>query len=432
MNATRIKTRTGGAGALATVAWRNLWRNGRRTALSVIAVAIAVFFNIFMMSWIDGMFKSVGEVVRVFDSGDVSAVSARFDEDREYYPVQYPIADSLEGDRLLAAASAIPGVSAALPRVTAYATLFDSTVKHAVLWGLDIESELKAHPFNITKRDDGLLEGRFPAAGKNECAIGAAFAKKAGLRIGDRIPLKTVSAGFSDKFWSPEITGIYAFDYRAVDESWILVPVERLSRVLGMNGGIQQLALFLDSAGDSTQVRASLERVLAEIPGSAGDDVVAEWKDNYWVAMWLSMTVLFVIIFLVFQVVASFLIINTILMVIHERIKEIGMMGALGMKRGEIVLVFFLEAVFLSVIGSLAGAFLGGFASWIGSLYPIDVNSLMGGGMKDFPLAGTLYTDFNLRSVAEGFAFGVLVSSLCTIFPSLKSAFIEPVEALRR
>ena len=65
--------------------------------------------------------------------------------------------------------------------------------------------------------------------------------------------------------------------------------------------------------------------------------------------------------------------------------------------------------------------------SWLGSLYPFDVNAIMGGGMKDLPMAGTLYTDFSLRSVAEGFAFGVLVSSACTLFPSLKSAFIEPV-----
>lgn len=432
MDARVKRVKTGGAGALATVAWRNVGRNRRRTALSVTAVGIAVFFNIFMTSWMDGMFKSIGEVVRVFDSGDVSAVSARYDQDREYYPVQYPLADTRDGAALLAAAAAIPGVEAALPRITAYATLFDSTVKHAVLWGLDIEAETAAHPMNITKRGDGLLEGRFPEPGKNECAVGAAFAKKAGLRIGDRIPLKTVSAEFSDKFWSPEVTGIFSFDYRNADESYILADVNRLSRVLGMDGGIQQLALFLDRPSEASRVRSELRGVLAAVPGSPGDDVVREWADNYWVAMWSSMTFLFVAVFLVFQIVASFLIINTILMVIHERIKEIGMMGALGMTRAEIVGVFFLEAVFLSVLGSLAGAAVGALVSWLGSLYPFDVNAIMGGGMKDLPMAGTLYTDFSLRSVAEGFAFGVLVSSACTLFPSLKSAFIEPVEALRR
>jgi len=118
--------------------------------------------------------------------------------------------------------------------------------------------------------------------------------------------------------------------------------------------------------------------------------------------------------------------------VIHERIKEIGMMGALGMTRREIVTVFFLEAVSLSVIGALAGCLVGGAAAWLGSLYPMDINAIMGGGMKDVPIAGTLYLSFSPRVIANGFLFGVIVSSVCTLFPSLKSAFIQPVEALRR
>ncbi len=57
---------------------------------------------------------------------------------------------------------------------------------------------------------------------------------------------------------------------------------------------------------------------------------------------------------------------------------------------------------------------------------------LTGGGMKDFPMSGTITLDFSWLSVMKGFLFGVAVSSVCTIFPSMKSAFVEPVEALRR
>ena len=126
----------GGLGALATIAYRNIWRNGRRTALCVVAVAIAVFFNIFMQSWIDGMMDSIEEIVRTFETGHVNVVSAGFEEEREYYPVQYPIAEGRSADELAAAIEALRGVRAALPRITAYATLFDSTVKHALLWGV--------------------------------------------------------------------------------------------------------------------------------------------------------------------------------------------------------------------------------------------------------------------------------------------------------
>lgn len=418
--------RTGGLAALPVIAYRNIWRNGRRTALCAAAVAIAVFFNIAMQGWMDGMIGGIEEVVRTFETGHVNAVSALFEEEKEYYPVQHPLAGGRSAGELAARIEALPGVTAALPRITAYATLFDSTVKHALLWGIDAERELRTNVFNLTERGDGLAAGRYPARGANECAVGSEFARKTGAKIGDKLPLKTVSAQFSDKYWSPTVVGIFEFDYAKYDEGVVIVSFDRLRRVLVLGEATQQLFVYVDDADRSEEARTAVAAVLG--PGS----VVRDWKDNYWVAMMRQSSFMLLVIFGVFQIVASFLIINTVLMVIHERIKEIGMMGALGMTRREIVLTFFLEAVFLSVLGSLAGCLAGGLATWIGSYYPIDMELFTGGGMKEMPVAGTIFIAFSPAMIAQGFLFGVAVSSACTLIPSLKSAFIEPVEALRR
>ncbi len=411
---------------LAVIAYRNTLRNGRRTALCVAAVAIAVFFNIIMQAWITGMIAGIEEVVRTYETGHVNVVTEGFEAEREYYPVQYPVADGRSAARLAAELGTIPGVRAVMPRITAYATLFDSTVKHALLWGIDAAAETRINHFNLTDRDDGLREGRYPAPGTNEAAVGSEFARKTGLKVGDPLPLKTVSAQFSDKYWNPVIVGIFTFDYRRYDEEVVIVPLDRLQRILVLGEGTQQLFIYADAAGRSALIK---ERVAALLgPGH----VVKAWTDNYWVAVMRQSTFLYVIIFGVFQVVASFLIINTVLMVIHERIKEIGMMGALGMTRTEIVAVFFLESVLLSVFGSLVGAAVGGTVSLIGSRFPIDMNTFTGGGMKDMPISGTIFIAFSPLIIAQGFGFGVLVSSACTLIPSLKSAFIAPVEALRR
>lgn len=418
--------KSGGFRALLTIAYRNIWRNGRRTALCVVAVAIAVFFNIFMQAWIEGMVDSIEKVIRTYQTGHVLAVSTLFDKDAEYYPVQYPLAEGRASDELVAQVEALPHVTAALPRITSYASLFDSTVKHALLWGLDVERERRVNTFNLTDRDDGMRQGRYPAAGTNECAIGVGLARKAGLSLGDKLPLKTVSAQFSDKFWSPTVVGIFDFDYRKFDEEVVIVPIDRLRRILVMGEGTQQLVVYADDASRSPQVRAEVSRLLGP------EAVVKEWTDNYWIALLRQSSVLYLVIFGVFQIVASFLIINTVLMVVHERIKEIGMMGALGMRRREIVGIFFFEAVYLSVFGALVGCAVGGGVTWIGSLFPIDLNLFTGGGMKDMPMSGTLFIKFSPVIIAQGFLFGVAVSAACTLLPSLKSAFIEPVEALRR
>jgi putative ABC transport system permease protein len=93
--------------------------------------------------------------------------------------------------------------------------------------------------------------------------------------------------------------------------------------------------------------------------------------------------------------------------------------------------VFFFESVFLSILGSLAGVISGGIVTGIGSFFPLDFSTL-GGDIGEFPISGTLFLEFTPGILAMGFFFGVIVSSICTLFPSLKSAFVEPVEALRR
>jgi putative ABC transport system permease protein len=122
-------------------------------------------------------------------------------------------------------------VRAVFPRITSLATLQESTVKHAVLWGIDTEAETAEHHLNLADRNNGLVEGRYPVPEANECAIGTGFARKTRLSVGDRIPLKTVSAQFSDKIWNPVITGIFNFDYRKYDGNVIIADFRQFGRL---------------------------------------------------------------------------------------------------------------------------------------------------------------------------------------------------------
>jgi putative ABC transport system permease protein len=411
---------------MVTIARRNVLRNIRRTVLCIVAVAIAVFFTILMQSMMEGMIKSIEELVQVFDTGHISIVSAAFDADREYLPVQYPVAGGRSAAELTSRIRALPGIRAALPRITAYATLQDSVVKHALLWGINIEEETGLNFFNITNRSNGLTAGRYPEAGSNECAIGIGMAEKMGLKIGDRIPLKTVSAQFSDKMWAPVITGIFAYDYQKYDRDFILVDFSRLQRLLVLGDATQQVFVFADKVSQSRAVARRIAAILED------DDLIRDWQDNYFVVMMRQSMIIYYIVEAVFVIVASFLIVNTQVMTIHERIREIGMMGSLGMTGREIVEVFFLEAVFLSVLGSLAGVLAGGSLTFAGSFFPLDVTAMTGGGFKEMPVSGTVFLRFSAGILFTGFFFGVAAASVCTLIPSLKSASVEPVEAMRR
>jgi putative ABC transport system permease protein len=341
-------------------------------------------------------------------------------------PVQYPVANGRSWKELAASIREIPGVRAVLPRISSLATLQESTIKHAVLWGISVEDEMAANNFNLTDRSDGLVEGRWPAPGTNECAVGRVFAHKSGLSIGDRIPLKTVSAQFSDKIWSPVITGIFSFDYIKYDERFIIADIERLQRLLVLDEGTQSLVIFAGNEKESGAVTAAVQSLLGQ------DNVVTEWRDNYWVAIMQLVTPVYTMVFLVFLIVASFLIINTVVMIIHERIKEIGMMGCLGMSRAEIVMVFFFESLFLAALGAFAGVITGGLIAGIGSKHPFRLGDMYGNTFSEMPLGNAIFLGFSPFILIRAWLMGVVVASLFTLIPSLKSAFVEPVEALRR
>ncbi|MDR3013593.1 MAG: FtsX-like permease family protein [Chitinispirillales bacterium] len=416
----------GGTAMLVKIAYRNIWRNKRRTAFCFTAVGIAVFFIAVYSGYIGGMIKGIRDIVQVFDLGHVRVISETYEAESEYMPVQYPVADGKDWKEMAESIKKIPGVRAVFPRINTMATLQESTIKHAVLWGLNIEDEMAANNFNLTNRDNGLIEGRYPAPGANECAIGHVFAEKSGLRIGDRIPLKTVSAQFSDRMWSPVITGIFNYDYIRFDEGFIIVDFERLQRLLVMGEGTQQLIVFADEDGQSGAIAARVQNILGE------GNIVTEWRDNYWVAVMESITPIYTAMFLIFLMVASFLIINTVVMIIHERIKEIGMMGCLGMTRREIVTVFFFESLFLAAFGALAGVLVGGVITFLGAYYPIRLGDLYGNTFSEIPMSNAVFTEFSLIKLFQAWLMGVVIASLFTLIPSLRSAFVEPVEALRR
>jgi putative ABC transport system permease protein len=204
------------------------------------------------------------------------------------------------------------------------------------------------------------------------------------------------------------------------------VDVQRLQRLLVLDEGTQSLVLYADDEKQSASIAASVQRLLGN------DSVVTPWQENYWVAVMKVALPIYTVVFFIFLIVASFLIINTVVMIIHERIKEIGMMGSLGMTRREIVTVFFFESLFLAMLGALAGVIVGGLISGVGSRFPLRMGDLYGNTFSEMPLSNSIFFQFSFGRLLMAWIMGVGVASLFTLIPSLKSAFVEPVEALRR
>jgi putative ABC transport system permease protein len=416
--------KTGGFMFLTRIAYRNIYRSKRRSFSSVLAIAISTFIIVFMMGFVYGLMKSAVYVVKTYNTGDISINTAEFESEKDYLPVTSPVEADLKD--IVEKIGGYPGVRNVFPRIASLAVLMDNNIKNTVVWGIDFKGESEANFLNLKTRTDGIIKGYFPAENENGCIVGRGLAGKMNVTVGDRITMKLRSSQYSDKYYRAEVTGIFDFDYAPMNENYIIIPFAKLQKMLTLSGKTQSLAVFLKDGADLQKTKSFVKTLFT------GDDtVVKTWDENYFIVLFRQVQILYYAIFAVFVILSSFLIINTILMVIHERIKEIGMMGALGMNKREIVQVFFLEALILSVIGALFGSILGGVVTFIASFYPIDTGMFTSKGV-DLPTSGTIYIDFSIIYVVAAFFFGIFIAGICTLFPSLKSAFVEPVEAIRR
>ena len=133
--------------------------------------------------------------------------------------------------------------------------------------------------------------------------------------------------------------------------------------------------------------------------------------------------------------IASMGIINTMLMSVMERTREIGMFSAMGMKKSEIMTLFIFEGGFIGAIGALLGCILGGLASWY---FEVKGLSLAGWGetyekvaQSIYPVKDVFYADLTMDVLVMTFIFGVGIAVLASFYPARKAAKLNPIEALR-
>jgi ABC-type lipoprotein release transport system permease subunit len=124
----RSEYKKGGTGMLVKIAYRNIWRNKRRTIFCLSAVGIVVLFMVVYTAFDDGEARNVYDTVQVYEVGHVRVVSAQYEAENEYMPVWYPVSHGANWRDAAAAIQAIPGIRAVFPRIVTMATLLSACV----------------------------------------------------------------------------------------------------------------------------------------------------------------------------------------------------------------------------------------------------------------------------------------------------------------
>ncbi|MFC1476991.1 ABC transporter permease [candidate division KSB1 bacterium] len=399
------------------LAFRNVFRNKRRSLLTMVVIMFSVGTFLFMMSYFEGFLNS-------FVEDAMKATGHIYIQDPEYrlkermLSLTVPV-ENYEQTR--EAVLAIDGIKTVTGRIR-FGGLIDFHGNNEPGMGMGIDTEYEREIMEI---ENSIIKGTYFSGGNHETIIGVELARTLNIDIGDTITVISTTAFSSLAAENFIVTGIADMLIGMMNRLFY-IPLDAAQTMLDMEDQAAEIIVFID---DPEEHRVFQERIRS-LPEISGRYSVYRW-DERGMLQYLPIARLFIVILiLVFGIIAAFSIINTMLMAVLERTNEIGVMTAFGMQRRSVLTIFLLEAVVLGIFGGIVGLAVGGFGGYLMETHGLTMGEIV----NDFPmpLRQTLYADLQWSQAVVALAVGIIISALSALPPALKAARLEPTDALRR
>ena len=404
-------------GILLRLAWRNLWRNHRRTLIMLAAIVIGVWAMIFMTALMRGMVDDmVKDGVSVLP-GHVQIHHPGFRDDPTISNVIAPphgeLLDVLSRPEVVAWATRV--------RVPAVISSERDT-RGVTLVGIEPERER-----DISFVADDVTEGRFLESRDDRgLVVGRKLVEKLETGLGKRVVIMSQDPENEIADRGFRIVGIFDSKLAQYEEGYVFGGEGAIQDLLGVGDAISEVAILGTDYRDVTD----LHRMVAD---AAGPDVeVLPWNelDTYLGSMLAVMDGFVVVWIVVIFLALSFGLVNTLVMAVFERVREIGLMLALGMTPRNILSQILAESLLLLVIG-LA---IGNLAAWA-AIEPlkdgIDV-SIVGEGMEYFGAASILYPALYLKDVILANVIVIVLGFFASLSPAWRASRYDPVRAITK
>ena len=414
------------------LAWKNIWRNKVRSGVILGAIAIGLFsgtfFAAFMQGWILGTInsdiKSQYSHIQIYDTAflanyDINAyfhrevVSSQFSDVSgkdtencqlitENYNLKTTYRLNLTG--MLASAHNAAGV-------TAKGVQPNEEMQTTDVW------QHIPDTMGVFLTDDT----------KNAIVISSRLADKLQVRLKSKIVFTFQDVQGNMQSIAFRVGGIYKTTNAVLDESTVFVRYDDVFGYTGLpEGAVHEAAILLSDIETCDIVTPQLKSLFPDM-------YVRDWQEmNPALSMYFAYTdFMGVIILGIFLFALSFGIINTMLMAVLERKRELGMLGAIGMSKQKIFYMIMLETIFLTLIGSVIGMIVG-----IVILLPtiqtgIDLSFFMKDQFEDYGFASIVYPTINIKMFVQIVILVILAGILSAIYPARKALKLKPLEAIR-
>ncbi len=401
---------------LLPLAWRNIWRHGRRTLILLAAIAVGVASMVLMSAilnaWSDSMLNSA--LITLTGDGQVHAPGFLDNPD---------VGRSLEPPAaLVKALKDSPKVSAWAQRVRVPAVVMSERASLPVtLVGIDPEAERGLSFIDGAVRQGHQLSG----PDDKGIVLGHHLAERLQTGLGKRVVImsKDLKGGMSELGY--KVVGIYAAQARSTEMRYVFLGLRQAQSQLGLGSKISEISFMLHD-------RAALPAFLGALRRAAPELEVKGWKVLIpFTRVLLKMNDGFIQLWTVVMFVAlAFGLVNVLLMAVMERTRELGLLQALGMRPRGILVEVLLESAIIMGIGVLAGTALGG-----GMVLAFHGGIHLGGlsaGSEWFGGGRTLYPRVSQGELIWPALFVWVMGTLVTLYPAWRAARGLPTDVMSR
>jgi len=424
------------------MAWRNIWRNPTRSWIVIGAIAIGIWAALFMSGFAIGMVRSYVQNAIANIVSHIQIHHPAYDKD---YDVKYVIPNAAEVVRRLEADSSVEAYSAR--------TLVNGMIASSkTARGVQVKAVEPAQEASISKLDEKIVEGDYLGERRNQLLMGRKLAKK--LQVKERSKVVLTFQDFDGEITAAafRIAGIFETGNDPFDEGHIFIRRSDLNRLLGAPP-LSADRLSQDGEGPAARLTSDApaeEPAIHEIAILLKDQQEVREVTDQLAGAWPGLLVqtyrevspdlelyegqietVSIIYLTVIMLALIFGIINTMLMAVLERVRELGMLMAIGMNKVKVFFMIVLETVMLVAVGTPIGLLLGALTlRYLGSK-GIDL-SAFSDTMKMYGMSEVVYLEVD-PVVYWQVAIAVAITAvLASVYPAYKAIRLRPVEAIRK
>lgn len=400
------------------LAWRNMWRNWRRTAVALIAIVLGLILLLFFDGMITGSDQAIfGNTVRLY-GGNIQLHAPGYRAKASRLPM-YPLDNA---DAVVQTASAQPQVVTAAKRINTAGIVTSAEGSFPVsITGLEpaVEAPVSIQAENISR-------GRYLSDDDGDAIVmGQGLADLLKVDVGDRVNLLGRSKRGQMRQRTMTIVGIYDLGMREAEERLVFITLPEAQMLYNLRRQVTEITLTLQNVGQEKAVLTQLQAALPGVEVDSWQTLKPEIKETM-----QTKQVFTSVIGVIVVLIASIGILNLMMMAVFERTREMGVLAALGMKGRQIMSLFLLEGTLIGVVGAVIGCALGGLLLGLIGQIGIGLSFASGMGEVGALMGDRLYPSVTLTGVIIRGVVVAFIAMLASLYPAWQASRKEPAEAL--